>query len=105
MLHSLDHATFTLLDPKNIEDRLNVTERSQKFMQSIVRRLYRLLSHAYFHHPEVFKEVESQTYLCSRFTYFVRQFKMMSSDLYIIPDDAIYIPGAGKAEEGKAEDE
>ena len=105
MIHSLDHATFNLLDTKNFQDRLNVGESSQKYMQSIVRRLYRLLSHAHFHHPDIFTQVESDSYLCSRFTYFARHFNMMSADLFIIPDKEIYIPGQAPVEEEKEANE
>ena len=68
MVHSLDHATNTINDPANFKDHLDVEDRSRKHLQSIARRLYRLFSHAHFHHEEVFAEFEANTRLCLRFT-------------------------------------
>jgi len=34
-------------------------------------------------------EFESEMHLCARFTHFARRFKMMSNDLFTIPDEAI----------------
>ena len=88
MIHSIDHATSTLNDPKNFKSRLDINQSSQKYLQSIVRRLYRLFSHTYFHHEQVFMDFERSRNSCERFTVFAKTFKMMSSDLFIIPEDA-----------------
>ena len=87
MIHSLDHATNALQDVKNFKDRTNVGESAQSHLQSIVRRLYRIFSHAYFHHEPTFFEFEDKTHACERFTHFTKEHKMMSNDLYIIPKD------------------
>ena len=87
MVHSLDHASSTLNDPKNFKSRIDVQEISAKHLQSIVRRLYRLFSHTYFHHEELFNKFEEETHACERFTYFTKEYKMMPSDLYIIEKD------------------
>ena len=89
MIHSLDNAANTLKDKKSFGSRLEIDSSCQKYLQSIIRRLYRILSHTYFHHEEVFHECESKNNLCRRFTFFARHFKMMSNDLFIIPDEAI----------------
>jgi hypothetical protein len=57
----------------------------------IVRRLYRLFAHTYSHHHDIFKEFENEMHLCARFTQFARRFKMISSEHYLIPDEAIQI--------------
>ena len=89
MIHSLDHATSTLNSSNNIKDPLNVDKSSLKHLQSIARRLYRLFSHAFYHHEEHFYEFEAETKLCRRFTDFCKNFKMMSNDLFIIPEDKL----------------
>ncbi|KAK2719332.1 hypothetical protein QYM36_004972 [Artemia franciscana] len=47
--------------------------------------IYRIISHAYYHHRSVFDEVESKTYLCQRFTIFVTKYHLMSKDNLIVP--------------------
>ena len=89
MIHSLDHATSTINDPKNFKSRFEISASSHKYLQSIVRRLYRLFSHTYFHHESVFISFENDRHLCARFTHFAKKFKMMSNDLFIIPEEAI----------------
>ena len=89
MIHSLDHATSTMQDPRNFENKLEIQKKATKHLESIVRRLYRLFSHTYFHHEEVFLEHEKKTFLCTRFVEFAKKFNMMSDDLFIIPESAI----------------
>ena len=89
MIHAIDSATETLQDPKNFGDRFDIKQSQIKHLQSLMRRLYRLFSHTYFHHKDIFDEFESQMFLCKRFTHFSRQFKMMGDDQFIIPDEAI----------------
>jgi hypothetical protein len=91
MIHSLDNATATIHNGKNFNSRVEIPQASMKHLLSIVRRLYRLFTHTYFHHSEVFMEFEREMHLCARFTEFARRFKMMSNDLFIIPEEALQI--------------
>jgi hypothetical protein len=54
-----------------------------------VRRLYRLFTHTYFNHKEIFREFEKEMHLCGRFTEFAKRFKMMGQELFIIPEEEI----------------
>lgn len=89
MIHQLDHAETILKDPKNFKDRFEISDSSVKCLNSIARRVYRLFSHTYHHHESVFVEFEKETHLCKRFTQFCRTYKMMSNDMFIIPEEAI----------------
>ena len=89
MIHALDNASSTLMDKKNFPDTNKIDASSVKYIQAIVRRLYRLFSHTYFHHEQVFRENEDKFFLCTRFSLFARNFKFMSNDLFIIPDEAL----------------
>ncbi len=91
MIHSLDHATAIIHNTKNFNSRVSIPPASTKLLLSIVRRLYRLFTHTYFHHKEIFMEFENEMHLCARFTEFARRFKMMSNDLFIIPEEALQI--------------
>jgi hypothetical protein len=52
---------------------------------SVCRRVYRIFSHAYFHHRAIFDSFEAQTHLCRRFTLFVTKYNLMSKDNLIVP--------------------
>lgn len=52
MVHNLDQSTSILLNIKNYSSRVSLTET--KNLDTIVRRLYRLFSHTYHFHHEIF---------------------------------------------------
>lgn len=91
MIHNLDQATSIVHNNKNFNSRVSIPAASTKHLLSILRRLYRLFSHTYFNHNEIFAEFEGEMHLCARFTEFARRFKMMSGDLFIIPDAALQL--------------
>ena len=47
--------------------------------------MYRIFSHAYFHHRQIFETFEAETHLCRRFTVFVTKYKLMTRDNLIVP--------------------
>ena len=53
-----------------------------------MRRLYRLFSHAYYFHREVFEEFEKDMHLCERFTTFSLKFGLIDETLTNIPRSA-----------------
>ncbi len=69
---------------------------------SVCRRVYRIFSHAYYHHRDLFDEFEvmpsfdavhfiavgllqNETHLCKRFTVFVTKYNLMSREHLIVP--------------------
>jgi disulfide oxidoreductase YuzD len=89
MTHTLDHATALMQNSKNFNSRVSVPPTSIKYLVSIVRRLYRLFTHTYYHHRDVFGEFEKEYRLCGRFTEFVLKFDMMQAKLFSIPSHAL----------------
>lgn len=73
IVHTLD-GTAALLNSNKWFPRRGgaVPEASFKYFQSITRRLYRILSHCYFHHRDVFDVFEQQRHLCFRFVCFAQ---------------------------------
>ena len=61
IVHTLD-GTSALLNSNKWFPRtgVGVPETSTKYFQSISRRLYRILSHCYFHHTDIFAAVRVQ---------------------------------------------
>lgn len=83
MIHNLDHSTAILQNNKTYNSRVSIAE--VKNLDTIVRRLYRLFSHTYYHHREVFNEFERQMYLCQRFTEFALKYGLLPAKMTNIP--------------------
>ncbi|ENN81595.1 hypothetical protein YQE_02004, partial [Dendroctonus ponderosae] len=65
--------------------RVSIKATSVDKLGSVCRRVYRIFSHAYFHHRQIFDEFENETHLCKRFTQFVTIYNLMSKDNLIVP--------------------
>ena len=87
--HTLDGAACLLNSNKYFPSRVTIKESSVAKLGSVCRRVYRIFSHAFFHHRTIFDEFESQTYLCRRFTLFVTKYNLMSKDNLIVPIEGI----------------
>jgi hypothetical protein len=66
--------------------RVSIRESSLGKLGSVCRRVYRIFSHAYFHHKTLFDEFEAKSHLCKRFTSFVMKYNLMSRDNLIVPN-------------------
>ena len=69
--HTLDGAACLLNSNKYFPSRVTIKDSSLSKLSSICRRIYRIFSHAYYHHRDLFDDFESRTCLCRRFTAFV----------------------------------
>ena len=83
--HTLDGAACLLNSNKYFPSRVSIKESSVAKLGSVCRRVYRIFSHAYFHHRQIFDEFEAKTHLCRRFTVFVTKYNLMSKDNLIVP--------------------
>lgn len=87
MAHNLDLSTSVINNSKAFSDRNNISEEAVSHLGTIVRRLYRLLSHCYHSHNDIFNSFENDLGLCSRYTKFAKKFKLMSDSLFNIPSE------------------
>jgi len=83
--HTLDGAACLLNSNKYFPSRVSIKESSVAKLGSVCRRVYRIFSHAYFHHRAIFDSFEEKTHLCQRFTVFVTKYNLMSKDNLIVP--------------------
>jgi len=83
--HTLDGAACLLNSNKYFPSRVSIKESSVAKLGSVCRRVYRIFSHAYFHHRQIFDDFETRTHLCRRFTAFVTKYNLMSKDNLIVP--------------------
>lgn len=70
----------------NSDFRVSIRESSLGKLGSVCRRVYRIFSHAYFHHKTLFDDFEASSHLCRRFTSFVMKYNLMSRDNLIVPN-------------------
>uniref|UniRef100_A0A183FM55 MOB-like phocein n=1 Tax=Heligmosomoides polygyrus TaxID=6339 RepID=A0A183FM55_HELPZ len=83
--HTLDGAASLLNSNKYFPSRINIKESSLSKLGSVCRRVYRIFSHAYFHHRQLFDEFENNTHLCKRFTTYVTKYNLMAQEHLIVP--------------------
>ncbi|XP_030848192.1 MOB-like protein phocein isoform X1 [Strongylocentrotus purpuratus] len=83
--HTLDGAACLLNSNKYFPSRVSIKESSVAKLGSVCRRIYRIFSHAYFHHRTLFDDYENETFLCRRFTTFVTKYNLMPKDNLIVP--------------------
>ena len=81
MKHTVDSCSSIMLLLDGKPHSLGV-----KQLHSIVRRLFRIYGHLYFHHPNFFKSVELH---CGKFFLFLKQFALWKQDMGIIPEDVL----------------
>lgn len=97
--HTLDGAACLLNSTKYFPSRVSTKESSVAKLGSVCRRVYRIFSHAYFHHRMLFDEFENETNLCRRFTTFVTKYSLMPRDNLIVPilEDQAALNGESEA--------
>ncbi|XP_056157229.1 MOB-like protein phocein [Lampris incognitus] len=83
--HILDGAAYLLNSNKYFPSRVSIKESSVAKLASVCRRVYRIFSHAYFHHRQIFDMYENETFLCHRFTRFVIKYNLIAKDNLIVP--------------------
>ncbi|CAG5112204.1 Oidioi.mRNA.OKI2018_I69.chr2.g6447.t1.cds [Oikopleura dioica] len=87
--HTLDGAALLLNSSKYFPSRVSMKQTSVAKLGSISRRIYRIFSHAFYHHKPIFLDFENQTQLCRRFSKFVLTYNLMPAETLIVPVDSL----------------
>eukprot|EP01029_Cantina_marsupialis_P028831 TRINITY_DN778058_c0_g1_i1.p1 TRINITY_DN778058_c0_g1~~TRINITY_DN778058_c0_g1_i1.p1 ORF type:complete len:217 (-),score=39.14 TRINITY_DN778058_c0_g1_i1:141-791(-) len=77
--HTLDGTTALLASSRWFPKR-QVGPKSDQYFQSIARRLARIFLHNQFHHQEMFKAIEKERMVFSRFSLFTKKFKLLDDE-------------------------
>ncbi|GAA5883490.1 hypothetical protein JCM1840_003192, partial [Sporobolomyces johnsonii] len=85
-IHVSDGASALLTSPRYFPSRISIGAASRGLLQAVARRLYRSFAHAFFHHHDVFAELESETSLLRRFMALNDRFGLMDDDMLVIPN-------------------
>ncbi|XP_067021847.1 MOB-like protein phocein [Acropora muricata] len=83
--HTLDGAASLLNSNKYFPSRVSIKDSSVAKLGSVCRRVYRIFSHAFFHHRSIYDEFENETLLCKRFTTYVLKYDLMAKENLIVP--------------------
>ncbi|KAH9282621.1 MOB-like protein phocein [Echinococcus granulosus] len=83
--HTLDGAACLLNSSKYFPSRVTIRDSSLAKLSSVCRRVYRIFSHAYYHHRSLFDQFEEKTALCQRFTVFVLKYNLMNKQNLLVP--------------------
>lgn len=80
VVHTLVGFISLLSNPTHFPSRTKVSADSAKYFSSVVRRLYRVFAHAYYHHKSAFDKFEAKTHLTERFIQFSLKFGLMAAN-------------------------
>ncbi|CAF1464924.1 unnamed protein product [Adineta steineri] len=69
--------------------KISIKETSIAKLGSVCRRIYRIFSHAYYHHRSLYDEFEERTHLCRRFTVFAIRYGLIPKDNLIVPINGV----------------
>ncbi|XP_022188725.1 MOB-like protein phocein [Nilaparvata lugens] len=83
--HTLDGAACLLNSNKYFPSRVSIKDSSVTKLGSVCRRVYRIFSHAFFHHRVIYDDFENETHLCKRFSRFVFKYDLMPMNNLIVP--------------------
>ncbi|KAJ3395066.1 MOB member 4, phocein [Lobulomyces angularis] len=93
IVHTIDSTTQLLHNSIKFPSRISIPASSGKHFQDMARRLYRIFSHTWFQHKEIFEEFEAETSLYTRFIFFcTTTFKLIPEQMIVIrQNDSEYI--------------
>jgi hypothetical protein len=75
--HALSGFSSFLSSGDMFPNRISIPAASAKQFTSVVRRLYRIFAHAFYHHRTEFDEFESKSHLAERFIALSLKFQLM----------------------------
>jgi hypothetical protein len=88
-VHTLEGAVSLLNSPKAFPNNLDIKASNITRFKTLVRRLYRVLAHAHFHHPAKFAAFERRTWLCHRMHLICAKYALCPKEQMIIPRRAV----------------
>jgi hypothetical protein len=78
-LHTLETTMPFLTNPAYFSDRGNIRDRSALTFPQMVRYLYRMLAHIYYHHKKLFDSLEYRYRIGERLTLYCKKFNIITN--------------------------
>ena len=88
-VHTLEGAVSLLNSSKAFPNNLDIKASNMNKFKTLIRRLYRILAHAHFHHPKEFAAFERRTWLCHRMHLLCAKYVLCPKEQMIIPESAV----------------
>jgi hypothetical protein len=78
-LHTLDTDMRLLSNPSFFSTRNKIRDYSVSALVKMVRYLYRMLAHTFFHHKKLFDLLEDRYSIGERLTFYCKKFKIIDN--------------------------
>jgi hypothetical protein len=78
-IHTLDTTLPLLTHPAFYPDRNNISNHSASALIKMVRYLYRMLAHIYFHHKKLYDSLEFRYRIGERLTLYCKKFNIITN--------------------------
>jgi predicted transcriptional regulator len=82
--HNVNSTITLLLIPSFHPDRFEINEHPAKAFPKMIKYLYRILAHIFFHHSNLFNSLDEKFKISERLTLYCKKFKIMESKDFII---------------------
>jgi hypothetical protein len=83
--HTLEGVVSLLNNAQAFPSRIDIANKSIPKFRTMLRRLYRILAHSYFHHMDTFMKFESQKFVTLRVHTLALKYSLIPADQLIIP--------------------
>jgi MOB kinase activator 1 len=77
-IHTLDTTMHLLTNPIFYPDRDNISGHSAKAFSVMVRYLYRMFGHIYYHHRKLFHSLEYKYRIAERLTLYCKKYNIIA---------------------------
>ena len=88
-IHTLDGASALISSSRTFPSRVSVGDAAATSFPSLVRRLYRVLSHAWHHHASIFADFEGSTLCAARITAVAIKYGLLTPEQLLIAPAAL----------------
>jgi len=84
-VHTLEGTVSALNNSQAFPNNLDIENKNIKKFRTMLRRLYRILAHAHFHHTAIFEDYEKRNHLVLRIHSLSHKYQLIDSDQLTIP--------------------
>jgi hypothetical protein len=93
ILHAIDGSAVLLNSEMFANREKKLSLQAEKLCQNVVRRLYRIFAHAWFHHHEIYLDFEQRTGLYQRFLQLCTvKYDLIKPEMVTIPGKTVIDP-------------
>ena len=84
-VHTLEGTVSMLNSGQAFPNNLDIDNKNIPKFRTMLRRLYRVFAHTYYHHRNIFNQLEEQTHVCKRVHVLSKKYSLIDNAQLIIP--------------------